>query len=151
MNFFRNHFVNNHHSTEEYLRLRHLFILIEVRFSSIAFWPTLHDTHSVCPPKKCMGLPLGLLTVPQCCLLIPPPLSFRCLQLCLGAAILSRLCPGSLAIQDLLPCPGVWRSLLLLLPITTLLGPLVVGASVMFVVGRKRGGPMRSVVSVHSF
>jgi hypothetical protein len=62
-----------------------------------------------------------------CSLLIMPPLGFRCLQLCLGAAIFSRLYPGSLAIQDLLPSPGVLNPLLLG---TTLLGPVVVGDSV---------------------
>ena len=35
--------VNKHLCTEELLRLRHLFILIEVRLSSLAFWPTLRD------------------------------------------------------------------------------------------------------------
>ena len=56
------------------------------------------------PPHIFWG---GCLSYLSHCLLISPPLSFRCLQLCFGAAIFPSLCPGSLSVQYLLPCPGV--------------------------------------------
>ena len=99
--------------------------------AQVSYLPSPHSR--VPPPQYIFGLPATL----PCCILIPPPLSFGCLQLCLGAAIFPSLCPGSFAVQDLLPCPGVLRSLLLL-PVTTLLGPLVVGDAVTVIDGGRR-------------
>ena len=97
------------------------------------------------PPKKIWGLPLGLPCQPcsliplvpfSCCLRSP-----GCLHLFPWEAIPSSQdllpCVGSLAVQDVLPCPVLS---------STLLGPLLVGGSVTAVQMRR---PRCSVVSVH--
>jgi hypothetical protein len=71
-----------------------------------------------------------LLLLPLLLLLIPAPLSSHRLQFFFGAAIFSRLIPGSFSEQFILPCPFLLSLLLLSLPVTTLLGPGVVGDSV---------------------